>query len=877
MRNIPLSRVFPVAALASSLALSGCFLDSDSSSSSDAGNNLKPSNDQYEATIRRTTSGVPHIKADTLGSAAFGAGYTQASDNLCTLAEAFVKARSERAKYFGPGQNNANIISDFSLKAQDVIGGAKDGYQQLSKESRAMIDGYTAGYNRYLEQTNAADHPPQCKDQPWVKQIEPVTLLAHYRVIAQLASGKQFATGAVFGATPPGESPDPSPVMASSEASEKLEQVVTDVSSDAVQGAQQTLENEPAMASNAWGIGGDMTAEGVNGALLGNPHFPYTGPRRLYQMQLTVPDYLNVQGAGLLGTAIPLINYNENLGWSHTVSTSKRFTVYELTLKDGDPMTYVKDGQDKSITSKTFQIEVNTGGAQTQTLERTFYYSEYGPMVRLQEATGGGLSKWGDDGTAYTYRDANRNRNNLLDTWLGMSRASNLEEFKEVFRDCGSTLWTNAVYADKDGNAYYIDSTSVPNLSKEAQAVVNFKRNASPAYRQLFNQGLALLDGDTSRDDWVEGQCGGTVPFEDKPKLQRGDFVQNSNSSYWATNPDEFLTGYSPMFGREKVSPNARTRLGIRMLRNPKSDGFGNGSQAKWPAGQDGKFSGKDLIQTVYNNRSFWAEQYLTELRNRCTSIGTTAVNVPDGGSRQVDEGCSALHNWDGYYDLESQGAHTYRVFMANYLNVIEDNPGELTTGFAPQKPVATPADPSEANAGSASDPMLQSLAQGLNALDSAGVTYDAKLSDVQVFHASGGVPPRGTPVRLGTEIPWHGGRGGMDGAFNAVETRDMATRQDTLFPRLNPDQVPNTGGLAKEQGKWFIIRGTSHHFGVEFTEEGPEAYGLTSYSQSTDPGSPFFNDQAQRYSDKNPRAFPFTESEIQQNLLENGTTTIPN
>ncbi|MEQ6884536.1 penicillin acylase family protein [Salicola sp. Rm-C-2C1-2] len=876
MRNIQLSRAFPVAALAGSLALSGCFLDSDSSSSSDAGNNLKPSNDQYQATIRRTTSGVPHIKADTLGSAAFGAGYTQASDNLCTLAEAFVKARSERAKYFGPGQDNANVISDFSLKAQDVIGGARDGYDQLSDESRAMVDGYTAGYNRYLEQSDVSDHPPQCKDQPWVKQIEPVTLLAHYRVVAQEASGKQL-TEAVFGATPPDESPTPSPVMAASGESGELEQVLADVSQNAAKGAQRSLTQEPTMASNAWAIGSEKTEEGVKGALLGNPHFPYTGPRRLYQMQLTVPDYLNVQGAGLLGTAIPLINYNENLGWSHTVSTSKRFTVYELTLKDGDPMTYVKDGQDKSITSKTFQIEVNTRGPQTQTLERTFYYSEYGPMVRLQEATGGGLSKWGDDATAYTYRDANLDRNNLLDTWLGMSRASNLEEFKDVFRNCGSTLWTNTVYADQEGNAYYIDSTSVPNLSEEAQAVVNFKRNADAGYRQLFNQGLVLLEGDTSRDDWVEGQCGGTVPFEDKPKLQRSDFVQNSNSSYWATNPDEFLTGYSPMFGLEQVSPNARTRLGIRMLRNPKRDGFGNGTQAKWPAGQDGQFSGRDLIQTIYNNRSFWAEQYLSDLRSRCTSIGTTEVNVPDGENRQVDEGCSALQNWDGYYDLDSQGAHTFRVFMANYLNVIENNPGELTTVFDPQKPVATPAEPSEDNAGTASDPMLRSLAQGLNALDSAGVTYDAKLSNVQVFHASGGVPPGGNAMRLGTEIPWHGGRGGMDGAFNAVETRDMATRQDTLFPRLNPDQVPNTGGLAKGQGKWFKIRGTSYHFGLEFTEEGPQAYGLTAYSKSTDPGSPFFNDQAQRYSDKNPREFPFTEKEIQQNLLENGTTTISN
>jgi acyl-homoserine-lactone acylase len=42
------------------------------------------------ATIRRTTGGVPHIKADNLESVAFGAGYVQAQDNVCLIADAIV-------------------------------------------------------------------------------------------------------------------------------------------------------------------------------------------------------------------------------------------------------------------------------------------------------------------------------------------------------------------------------------------------------------------------------------------------------------------------------------------------------------------------------------------------------------------------------------------------------------------------------------------------------------------------------------------------------------------------------------------------------------------------------------------------------------------
>ena len=893
--------------LATGLLLSGCS-DSDSDDSTDLQQSVNPAvaaeGDDLEADIRRTTNGVPHIKADTLEEATFGVGYAQASDNLCTLAEAIVRARSERARYFGPGENDANVISDFSLKALDVIGGAEEGFDNLSPESTAMIEGFTAGYNQYLEDTDVSDQPPQCQGQPWVRKISPVDLLAHYRVVAQLASGGQFATGAVFLATPPGESSDPENLSASVADEERQETIAANIHRYARTAAAKEDFVDTGVASNAWGIGGDMTEQG-RGALLGNPHFPYTGPRRLYQMQLTVPGFLNVHGSGLLGTAVPLINFNENLAWSHTVSTSRRFTLYELNLgDDGNPLTYFKDGEKREIQEKTFQIKVNTGAPELATFERTFYFSEFGPMLSANAVTSGQLAEWGGEGTkydnaAFTFRDANKDQNNLLDSWLGMSRASNLEEFKDVFRACGTTLWTNTVYADDQGNAYYIDSTSVPNLSKEALAVLNFKRGASDAFNALFNNGLTLLDGGTSRDDWVEGKCDGLVPFEDKPQLVRKDWVQNSNDTPWATNPEEPLTDFSVLYGVGEEEQSARTRLGLKMLQNPMSDGFVDGSDltAKQPAGQDGKFSARDLIDTIHNNRSFWAEQFLPELRERCNMIGSTTVNVPDGDSRSVASGCNVLSAWDGYYDLDSVGAHVFRVFMTNYGREIcagpdfscladvppDERPNAFTTPFDPEQPVATPADPSTIDKGTADDVMLQSLAQGLNALDAADVAVSAQLRDVQVYQPSGGVPPGGTPQELGTSFPWHGGHGEIDGAFNAVETRDMNVAQDTLFPIVNDPPLARAQGvdglekqgLPSQSGKWFKIRGTSFHFGLEFTENGPQAYGLTTYSQSTDPGSEFFNDQSERYSMKDERTFPFTEAEIEQNLLPNGQTVI--
>ncbi|MBW4936073.1 penicillin acylase family protein [Marinobacter sp. F4206] len=872
--------------LVSSGFLSGCF--DGGSSSGGAGNsvdtNLFPADGQLEATIRRTTGGVPHITADNLKSAAFGHGYAQAQDNVCMLAEAIVKARSERAKYFGPGPDvefapgasvGLNIINDFSYKAQQIYAGAESEFETLSPESRALIEGFTDGYNRYVNETAPTDLPVECAGQDWVKPITPVDLLAHYRIVGQYASGALFATGAVFLAVPPGESPAPS-VVSSIANAEEVETLLKNVVATAQAKAKSNKNfSDMGLASNAWGIGKNMTEQG-RGALLANPHFPYTGHRRLYEVQMTVPGYLNVHGAGLLGTAIPLINFNENLAWSHTVTTSRRFTWYELVLKQGEDLTYVKDGIEKPITTETYQIEVSMDGMpEPLVLERTFYFSEYGPMIAAN-AVSSQLPAWGDNGAlntssfvAHTYRDANANTGGLLDTWLQMSRASNLDEFQGVFKNCGSTLWTNTTYADDQGNAFYIDSSSVPNLSEKAIALVNFRRAASEAYSGLFDQGVTLLDGRLSQEDWVETDCGSLVPYEQKPKLVRSDWVQNSNSSYWSTNPDEFLTGYSPLFGDERAPINPRTRLGIKMLQNPMDAGFPG---APLPAGQDGKFSAEELIGVIWNNRAWYAEQLLPELLQRCDDIGSTTVNGVD-----LSSWCESLGSWDGLYNKDSVGAHIFRVFMANYRG---DLGTDLTTPFNPDDPVGTPADPSQENAGTANDKMLLALADGVVALQSQSILPTDALGSLQYYQASGGVVPGsgGTPVFQTQRIPWHGGDGNIDGAFNAIGVVTDAYAEDTRFPRVAPTTLPDTAGLSDGSNGidgWLMARGTSWHFGLEFTNNGPKAFGLVSYSQSTDAMSPYFSDQSEQYSNKEYRPLLFSESEIEANVLPQGEVVI--
>ena len=180
------------------------------------------------------------------------------------------------------------------------------------------------------------------------------------------------------------------------------------------------------------------------------------------------------------------------------------------------PVAYLKDGESNPITARSIQIKVANGTDTPTILARNIYDSEYGPMLSMSSVTNGALPSWGTDNVAFSYRNAIDNVD-FLHTWISLAKAINLSEVKSVFKNCGSTLWTNSIFTDKVGNAFYIDSNAVPNLSPETQIAIDAQLN-DDQYAELFYGVFVILDGSESRDDWVEGDCAGRVPYENLPK-----------------------------------------------------------------------------------------------------------------------------------------------------------------------------------------------------------------------------------------------------------------------------------------------------------------------------------------------------------------------
>ena len=115
---------------------------------------------KFSAEIRRTAFGVPHIKAANMGGIGYGYGYASAQDNVCEIADRLLTVAGQRAKYLGPGENDANITSDLyhqrmiqSKRVEALLAGPEGAADTPSAEARALADGYVSGFNRYLQET----------------------------------------------------------------------------------------------------------------------------------------------------------------------------------------------------------------------------------------------------------------------------------------------------------------------------------------------------------------------------------------------------------------------------------------------------------------------------------------------------------------------------------------------------------------------------------------------------------------------------------------------------------------------------------------------------------------------------------------------------
>jgi acyl-homoserine-lactone acylase len=752
----------------------------------------------YHAKVRWTSYGIPHVLASDWGGLGYGYGYAFARDNLCTLAADIVEANGERSRYFGPG--SGNLESDFVWAFYNSDELAQNSWDQLDRDSQELLRGYARGYNRFLGDTGLSGLAEPCRDAAWVRSIDEFDVLKGLTKLTLRAGVANFID-AIVAAAPP--APLAAAVSAQPEPGPK-----------SLTAAQQLLTqvdlpqwNVHEFGSNAVALGSDLTNDG-GGALLGNPHFPWFGINRFHAVHLTIPGRYDAMGSAIYGFPLVNIGFNQHVAWSHTVSTARRFVVRELTLAAGDPTSYVYDGDVVPMTTDTVTVQVLQPDSSLAPASHTFYSTQWGPMLILPP-----LAFWTGT-TAYTLHDVNVENVRGLAQYREMGQARSMDEFVEAIEGNLSLPWVNTIAADRNGDAYYGDISTVPHLT---DAKLGACANTFVA-QVLSSVRVYTLDGSTSACDLgndADAPQDGIFGPGNLPSIRRNDFAQNSNNSYWLANPAQPLEGFPSIIGTDEGGPqNLRTRLGLTQIED-RMDG---------PAGLPGAGFDRQWLQDVlYQNRHHSAELAIDGVRTLCDEEDND-VDLGAGVIVDVSEACAILAAWDATNDLDRVGPSIWREFWSR----VNNTPNLWAVPFDPSDPVHTPRD---LNVG---DPAVRSqamtdLASAVQRLADGGIPLSSAWGAVHFdTRADGSI------------IPIHGGSGGS-GVYNAI----------------------SSGGLVDGAGYTPVFAGSSYIQAVSWNENWPDARAIVTYSQSTDPDSPHFSDMTQLFSDEGWVKLPFQIGEI--------------
>ncbi|MEO2173210.1 MAG: penicillin acylase family protein [bacterium] len=712
---------------------------------------------QFDVEIRWTSYGIPHVKADDWGSLGYGFAYATAKDAICTIARDMIMVRGEQSRYFGTEDKHRN--SDIFHKAMLTDAIVEASQAAVDDKNSQFTTGYVKGYNRYLKD-NIDRLPDSCAGQPWVKTISEAD-------VARLGIGVGIRYGV-------------------GRFQKNIAEAVP--LRPAVELSATNASRYDGIGSNAVALGSDVTESG-RGMLFGNPHYPWKGSSRFHMIHTTIPGEVDVMGVGLTTTMRVAIGFNQDIAWTHTVSTALRATVYQLELNPANSMQYKYDEEMRDIETVHVELISMDDEGQPVTSTHTVYLSHYGPILASKQMP------WSTT-HAYTVRDVNMSNFQTTATYHRLNSATSIKEVEAAISEQGVSF-TNTIAADRHGTALFADISRTPNVDADLIDRCRVKPEGLPNY-------IVVLNGSNSSCEWQDdprSKSPGLLPPQEMPRIKRSDYVTNSNDSYWLSNPQAPLEGYSPIIGPEKTARTWRTRAGITLV----EDLIGKG-----------KITPDQIQNMLYEHRNYAAEVLLDDVVKVCDiRMNKDANNIADA--------CGVLKKWDRRQTIQSRGAQVWTEFW----RAVRSTDNLYGIAFDPQDPIYTP--------------------RGINVLDRDVLkAVHAALVTAQTTLAEANIPldaPWGEiqfAERHNQRIPIPGGQG-WAGMFSMI-----------------------VADLKKDKGYTPIVHGNSYVQVISWDEDGTlDARGILTYSQSEEPDSPHYSDQTELYSQSQWLKFPFTESEI--------------
>jgi acyl-homoserine-lactone acylase len=354
--------------------------------------------------IIRDQWGVPHIYAPTDAEVAYGLAWAHAEDDFYNIQLTLTASKQLLGSYLGKDGAAADFMVGL-LNCEQVV---EKYYHTLGADYIKVLEGYVQGLNAY-----ALSH----KKEVLVKKAFPVTPKEALRgYVLQLA------------------------VMAGAG------DVVTDILDDEVDPIFKGI------GSNAFAINRTKTSDG-HVYLAVNSHQPLEGPAAWYEAHLVSDEGWNTLGGLFPGAATILHGTNEKLGWAHTVNYPDKIDLYQLEMNNEEPMQYRVDQEWKELAEEKLKLKVKVFPGVRISVKKKVYRSIYGPTLKNK--------------TGYFAFDMSALHGiHAAEQWYLMNKANNWMEFKEALEILGIPGF-NIVYADVDGNIFYVGNAKMPFRSED--------------------------------------------------------------------------------------------------------------------------------------------------------------------------------------------------------------------------------------------------------------------------------------------------------------------------------------------------------------------------------------------------------------------------
>lgn len=764
---------------------------------SDDGSN---DSESYQATLHRSTGGIPHIIAEDWGSIGYGTGYAAAQDHFCEQSRNILKFRAELAAHLGAGTDDENLETDFFFQML-IDTGLYD--EEIDSEFEELFAGYAAGFNRYLDDTgidNITD--PACSGADWVQTMTAEDVKRIHLTPAFLPN---FAS-TITPATPPAPVAAIKP-EAKPSSPEKPQTIARVTAVEALSPSEiqhqlayiSNLYNPTDKGSNGVAIGRELSGD-QSGLLFTNPHLGWDSFEfRMYAMHQIIPGVSNMLGANQAQRAHVGFGTNGSIAWTNTVSTSLAYAFYSLDIDPNDPMVYIFDGEPRDIETITVTVDVKNDDSALSQETHNFYRTHLGLMV-------GGSFPWG-----MSLRIANEGARGFQGGAMAMANATTVRELKTVINQYQSTPGINTIAADSTGEVLYGDLGPVVNFTDQqmSDCAVYLPYN-------IFKGNTSACEWNTDSDSAVPGLLGASK----QAALLRTDYVTNSNNSFWLANPNAPITGIPMVQGDTATERSARTRSGLLMIqqRMDGSDGLAGNT-----------FDLDSLTTQLLSNQSYAGQILRDDLVTLCENNPSVTV---DTVVIDISGACQVLKDWDLSSNIDSRGSHLFREFMRDGKAPEGSRPDRVlplafnyTVAFDVNDPVNTPRGLDTVN----NPEVLQSLARAVKKLSDDGIALDAVLGDIQ------GV------TRNGQRIPLGGGEE-FEGVFNKMG-----------FDYQGAEGYPEVTGSS---ASWIMA--------TQLSPGKTTVKGLTAYSQSSDPTSPYYSDMTELLSNKQLVDIPFTQEEVE-------------